>query len=172
MLLLSQCYCVVDSTIVPPSINDRFVSINVCVAVRSFVLIVSDIPLFALTRPILQDISVRSLLLVCSWPHNDRDAIPGCLLAYSDSANHHSLDFEDCVLVWLPRTNCMALHATLPRSALISSPDSLIHGPSFHGSSCNSASVCVCLSTVEWVDNFTRLRLVNSSTRVCSTINW
>ena len=116
VLLLSQCYCVVDSTIVPPSINVRFVTINVCVAVRSFVLIVSDIAIIrfdSANPPGYFRKVFASCLFLTSQRQGRYPWVPPRLQRLSQSTScrsnsvthHHSLEIEDCVLFWLPRGN-------------------------------------------------------------------
>ena len=71
---------------------------------------------------------LRSLLLVCSWPHNNRDAIPGCLFAYSDSANPPVVEGALPLITTL--TGFWGLCFGLASSH------------QFYGSSCDSAEVC------------------------------
>ena len=129
VLLLSQCYCVVDSTIVPPSINVRFVTINVCVSVRSSVLIVSDIAIirFDSANP---PGYFRTVFASCLFLTSQRQGlypwVPPRLQRLSQSTScrsnsvthHHSLEIEDCVLFWLPRTNFIGFFMRLCRGLL------------------------------------------------------
>ena len=157
-LLLSQCYCVVDSTIVPLSINVRFVTINVCVAVRSFVLIVSDIAIirFDSANP---PGYFRKVFASCLFLTSQRQGlypwVPPRLQRLSQSTScrsnsvthHHSLEIEDCVLFWLPRTNFIGFFMRLCRGLvyLVFSHifSRFCNGPSFRVSSCNSGGVFV-----------------------------
>ena len=155
--------------IVPPSINVRFVTINVCVSVRSSVLIVSDIAIirFNSANPpgysrVLDDHTCfpafkifTSWLFLTSQRQGRYPWVPPRLQRLSQSAScrsnsvthHHSLEIEDCVLFWLPRTNFIGFFMRLCRGLvyLVFSHifSRFCNGPSFRVSSCNSGGVFV-----------------------------
>ena len=164
---MSQCYIVVDSTIFPPSLYVRFITLNVCVSVRSFVLIVSDIAIirFDSANP---PGYFRKVFASCLFLTSQRQGlypwVPPRLQRLSQSTScrsnsvthHHSLEIEDCVLFWLPRGNficssCDSAEVKYIWYSLISSPDFVMVHPSasLHATQAVSSCDVLCSSTVE-----------------------